>query len=131
MCTVLIVDDNEEHRELSREVLVTRGHQIAEAANGQVALEWLRAHPRQLPCIALVDLMMPVMDGWDFLAELREEPKWADIGVIVFSARVRGGEPPPVLRASAYWPKPPTAEQLERIQDWCRHHVLAPPSVGT
>lgn len=131
MCRVLIVDDNEEHRELSREVLVACGHQIAEAENGQEALDWLRTHQRQLPCIALVDLMMPVMDGWDFLAALRDEPKWAGISVIVFSARVRGDEPPPVLRASAYWPKPPTAEQLEQIQAWCPHHVQAPPSVGT
>src|SRR5882724_1938129 len=89
MCTVLIVDDNEEHREIAREVLTTKGHQIQEAENGKVALDWLRKHPAELPCIALVDLMMPVMDGWDFLAALHREPTWSGISVIVFSARVR------------------------------------------
>jgi CheY-like chemotaxis protein len=128
MCTVLIIDDNEEHREIAREVLTTSGHHTQEAENGKVALEWLRTNPEQLPCIALVDLMMPVMDGWDFLAALHREPKWAGIKVIVFSARVRKNEAPPVLRASAYWPKPPASEQLERIQRWCPRHEPPRPS---
>lgn len=125
MCKVLIVDDNPDHREFSREILASDGHEVEEAENGEVALKLLRAaQPKLLPCIALVDLAMPVMDGWDFLAAMRKEPGWATISVIVFSARVRKDEPPPVLRAAAYWPKPPTAEQLERIQKWCPRHFV-------
>jgi CheY-like chemotaxis protein len=123
MCRVLIVDDNEDHREIAREALAMNGHEAIEAENGRVALEWLRKYPKQLPCIALVDLAMPVMDGWDFLDAVRREPTWAAMTVIVFSARVRKNEPPPVLRASGYWPKPPSVDQLQDIERWCQRHA--------
>jgi CheY-like chemotaxis protein len=125
MCKILIVEDNEYHRELAREMITSAGHQATEAENGEAAMQWLRDHPTDLPCIVLVDLMMPVMDGWDFVAALRANPKWARICVVILSVRVRKDEAPPVLRANAYWPKPPTAEQLAKIERWCPWHYQA------
>ncbi len=123
MCRVLIVDDNAEHREIAREALALNGHEAIEVENGRDALEWLQNNSKDLPCIALVDLAMPVMDGWDFLDVLRKQAAWAAMSVIVFSARVHKNEPPPVLRASGYWPKPPTVDQLQSIDRWCQQHA--------
>jgi CheY-like chemotaxis protein len=58
---------------------------VAVAANGRDALLWLDEHP--LPSLILLDLMMPEMDGFEFLSELRAEPAWQEIPVIVLTAK--------------------------------------------
>ena len=65
---ILVVDDDQDIRDSLREVLEDEGYQVACVANGREALDYLKtASPR--PCVILLDLMMPVMDGWQFLAE--------------------------------------------------------------
>ena len=66
---VLLVEDNAEIREGLREVLEMEGFAVREAPDGAVALEMLRAGPT--PALVLLDLMMPVLDGWEVLAILR------------------------------------------------------------
>jgi CheY-like chemotaxis protein len=61
------------------------GLQAAEAENGVRGLEWLRRNPP--PGLILLDLMMPEMDGFAFLEELRAEPAWHDIPVVVVTAK--------------------------------------------
>ena len=81
---VLIVDDDPSVRERLRATLLRQGWSVVEAANGRDALVKVMHGP---PRAILLDLNMPVMDGFQFLHDLREKPGCADIPVIVFSAR--------------------------------------------
>jgi two-component system chemotaxis response regulator CheY len=122
MCKILVVDDEVGIREVLRVTLSGVGHEVREAENGRVALDLLADDPEDPPCIMLVDLRMPVMDGWDLLAALQAGARSKGIPVIVFSASINNDSPKPLLRARAYWPKPPPLEQLERIHEHCVEH---------
>jgi CheY-like chemotaxis protein len=82
---VLVVDDNLDIREILVEILKARGYGAVGAANGLIALEKLREGSFK-PCVILLDLMMPVMDGRSFRAVQRSDPALADIPVVVMSA---------------------------------------------
>lgn len=81
---VLVVDDDPDVRELFRRTLALDSISIIEAANGAEALTQLR---KQKPSLILLDLMMPVMDGFEFIAEFNLHPQWRDIPVIVITAK--------------------------------------------
>ncbi len=80
---VLIVEDDVDIRETLAELLATAGYETAEAANGRDALDLAR---RATPDLIVLDLMMPVMDGWQFRSAQRRDPSLAPIPVIVISA---------------------------------------------
>jgi DNA-binding response OmpR family regulator len=65
---VLIVEDDEDTTESFRDAIEVMGYEPDLAGNGKVALEHLRREPTKY-CLVLLDLMMPVMNGWDFLSE--------------------------------------------------------------
>jgi CheY-like chemotaxis protein len=67
-----------------RRMIEREGWLAREAENGRVALELMQA---QLPGLILLDLMMPEMDGFQFLDELRARPQWGDIPVIVVTSK--------------------------------------------
>jgi CheY-like chemotaxis protein len=121
VCTILVVEDHFDVRQSMTELILDAGHTPHEAANGKEALEWL-SQTEDLPCLILLDLRMPVMDGWDFLREVQSDDRWKNIAVIVISATVRHGTPNPVLRARAFWSKPPDAEQIQGIHQYCPQH---------
>lgn len=80
---VLLVEDDPDTRQRLRSTLEKHGWTVAEAADGQKALDSvLRAVPR----VILLDLNMPVMDGFEFLDRLRERPGCADVPVVVLTA---------------------------------------------
>jgi len=81
---VLVVDDDPDARARLRQVLTRNGWTVAEAANGQEALDMVLHAPPQL---ILLDLTMPVMDGFTFLHELRTRPGCRHIPVVVLTAR--------------------------------------------
>jgi CheY-like chemotaxis protein/two-component sensor histidine kinase len=81
---VLVVDDDPEVRQLLRRMLESEGYAVGEAENGRVALERLRG---ESPSLILLDLMMPEMDGFEFVAELRRHEGWRAIPVVVITAR--------------------------------------------
>ncbi len=81
---ILVIDDDQDVRDRLRTVLERGGWTVQEAGNGQEALDRVKHGP---PRAILLDLTMPVMDGFAFLHALRERPGCADIPVIVFSAR--------------------------------------------
>jgi PAS domain S-box-containing protein len=83
-CDVLIVEDDGPTRELLSRLLESEGWTVATAGNGQLALEALE---HRVPSLILLDLMMPVMDGCQFATELRREPRWREIPVIVLTAK--------------------------------------------
>jgi CheY-like chemotaxis protein len=81
---ILVVEDDEALREGLSDALVLEGYRVESAENGQTALRILRTGAR--PCLILLDLMMPVMDGWTFRQELSRDPALADIPVVVMTA---------------------------------------------
>ena len=80
---VLIVEDDANLREMLRRTLETEKWRVAEAGHGAAALEQIRAH---IPAVILLDLMMPVMDGFELLAELHKNERWRRIPVVVITA---------------------------------------------
>jgi CheY-like chemotaxis protein len=117
---VLVVEDEAAARAGMEQLLRGAGYEAVGAANGQAALDMLRSGVR--PRAILLDLMMPVMDGWAFRREQLRDPQLAHIPVIVLSALHHGwveGIPPTL-------PKPIDVRQLlDELQD-----VLSPPISG-
>jgi CheY-like chemotaxis protein len=81
---VLIVDDDEVLRQLLRRMLEPEGYKVVEAENGRVALDRLRG---VAPSVILLDLMMPEMDGFEFVTEFRRHQAWRAIPIVVITAR--------------------------------------------
>ena len=80
---VLLVEDDRDIREAVAAVLEAEGYTVLTAENGKQALEALE---RGQPCVVLLDLMMPVMNGWDFMEEVKKSRRLADLPVVVVSA---------------------------------------------
>ena len=81
---VLVVEDEPQTREMLRRTLVKEAWEVVEAANGRVALEKLDG---PAPALILLDLMMPEMDGFEFMQELRKRPALRMIPVVVITAK--------------------------------------------
>ena len=82
--SILVVDDDPAVRQLMRRILEKEGHTVIEAENGRRGLERLA---KGIPSLILLDLMMPEMDGFEFVAELRKHAAWRNVPVIVVSAK--------------------------------------------
>lgn len=83
--SILVVEDDPPTREVLCHSLTSMGHVAHATVNGRDGLDWLANHPA--PNLILLDLMMPVMDGLEFLRELRKRPVLANIPVIVVTAK--------------------------------------------
>ena len=83
MPLILVVDDEYDIRDLIAEALALEGFDVSTASNGKDALEQARANP---PDLILLDLMMPVMSGWEFMEAQRRDPELASIPVLVVTA---------------------------------------------
>ena len=83
--TVMVVEDDALIREMVMQVLAGEGFTAIGASNGEEALQHLREE-RIHPALILLDLMMPVMNGWQFRAKQLQDPALAGIPVIVMSA---------------------------------------------
>src|SRR5262249_20835696 len=82
---VLVVDDDADVRAMVRTTVESVGMRVADAANGKAALDWLAANP--MPSLVLLDLMMPVMDGFAFLDKVREDDRYVDLPIVVLTAK--------------------------------------------
>jgi CheY-like chemotaxis protein len=105
MTRVLIVEDDADIRETLGELLEEAGYETDEAANGREALDAAR---RARPDLIVLDLMMPVMDGWQFRTAQKSDPALAEIPVIVISA----SGPPGSIDADTYLQKPFPLDRL-------------------
>jgi CheY-like chemotaxis protein len=85
---VMIVDDDDAIREALEDVLSDEGYDVVGVSDGQQALDYLLAdlQPEKRPSAILVDLWMPVMDGWKFLDALLEDPRFSRIPLVVLTA---------------------------------------------
>jgi CheY-like chemotaxis protein len=93
---VLIVEDDSVIRESLCEMLVEEGYQVATACHGREALDMLRGGSR--PCIVVLDLMMPVMDGWQLLDIMRNDQGLQQIPILVVSASRESTQPEGAVR---------------------------------
>ena len=106
-----MVDDDEDIRDTLCELLEDEGYHASAAANGREALAFLRAAP-SLPCMIILDLMMPVMDGWQFRREQQDDPALAHIPVLVITAA--GAQQASTISATELLAKP---LRIERVLD--------------
>ena len=90
--TILIVDDEPDLREVVAELLEMEDYAVLQAANGQLALDVLAATGP--PCMVLLDLMMPVMDGYEFLNRLRADDRYRELPVLMLTAHFSATAPP-------------------------------------
>src|SRR5262249_19162578 len=94
--SILVVDDDPSAREALCRTLTGMGYAAHAAVNGRSALDWLASHPA--PSLILLDLLMPEMDGFEFLRELRKGPAFAQVPVIVVTAKELTAQDLHVLR---------------------------------
>ena len=83
MPEILVVEDDDAIRGLVSDVLRDDGYRVGEASNGAEALDYVHRHR---PDLIVLDLMMPVMDGWTFVGECRRKPGCRDVPIVVTSA---------------------------------------------
>jgi CheY-like chemotaxis protein len=116
LAPILVVDDDPDIREALCELLEDEGYHAASASNGQEALIYLSSKER--PCMILLDLMMPVMDGWEFRRRQQNDPRWSEIPVVVITAAGKHGAGS--IAAECILPKPLRVESvLEAIEQYC------------
>jgi CheY-like chemotaxis protein len=114
---VLVVDDDDDIREAIVALLEDAGHRVVGAANGRQALEILQKHGP--PCVILLDLMMPVMNGAEFRTRQLADPQIADVPVVVITAA--GRQELGTVPADATLTKPIRAENLfTAVERYCR-----------
>jgi CheY-like chemotaxis protein len=113
--TVLVVDDDEDIRDALCELLVDEGYRAIAAANGEEAMTYLRGSDP--PCVILLDLMMPIMDGWEFRRRQQGDPLLAKIPVVVITA---AGDRARSIAAERSLPKPLHLDQvLDALRAYC------------
>ena len=118
---VLLVDDDASSTEALCELLKLAGHDVVCANNGQQALAKLHENRRERDyCLILLDLMMPVMNGYEFREEQLKDPSIASIPIIVITADGRAREKAAQLGSDRYFQKPLVpGELLRAIREYC------------
>ncbi|NEO26927.1 MAG: response regulator, partial [Kamptonema sp. SIO4C4] len=115
---LLLVDDKEVNRQLLAEVLTPLGFIIAEAENGQVALNQL---PTFQPDLMITDIVMPELDGWAMTRQIRQCPEYQELTIIASSASVAESDQGESIAVGCndFLPKPVQVEQLlARLQKY-------------
>jgi len=117
--SILIVEDDADVRGALTAVLESEGYRVVEAAHGREALQHLRANAEGF-CMILLDLWMPVMNGWQFRAEQMKDPTLAQVPVIVVTADHAAAKSATGLAAVEYVTKPIEMDQLlQQIARYC------------
>jgi two-component system, cell cycle sensor histidine kinase and response regulator CckA len=116
--SLLVVEDDADIRETLDGLLSMEGFQVIGCSNGREALDWLRTSPK--PDVILLDLMMPVMDGWQFRVAQKHDPEIANIPVVALSADATAKAA--AIDADAYLKKP---VEYETLIDTIDHLLVA------
>jgi two-component system, cell cycle response regulator DivK len=118
MTKILIAEDNAVNRELLRELLEMRGYTVVEACDGE---ETLRMIEQTQPDLLLLDIGMPVLDGFAVVRKIRENPRRASLPVVAVTAYAMQGDRERILNSNfdGYLSKPVNsrslAEELDRL----------------
>ena len=115
--SLLIVEDGKLTRETLALILRSEGYETATAANGREAIEHLRRAPR--PDLILLDMLMPVADGWDFLEERRRDAALAAVPVVIMTGFDGNAEWAGALGAAGLVRKPINIEGLLNLIRRC------------
>ncbi len=118
MIRILVAEDNAVNRELLRELLEARGYTVLEARNGQEAIQMIE---ETKPALLLLDIGMPVLDGFGVIRRIRENPSLAPLPVVAVTAYAMRGDREKILASGfdGYLSKPlnPSSltEELDRL----------------
>jgi two-component system cell cycle response regulator DivK len=118
MIKVLIAEDNAVNRELLRELLELRGYTVVEACDGEEALNMVE---QTQPDMLLLDIGMPLLDGFAVIRKIRENPRFASLPVVAVTAYAMQGDREKILSSQfdGYLSKPVNsralAEELDRL----------------
>jgi DNA-binding NtrC family response regulator len=110
VCSVLLVEDDDEQREMLRIALTTAGYTVATARNGRDALDHLRSTTGT--CVLVLDLLMPVMDGVQFRAAQRRDRSLAWLPVVIISGAIDAAQTAVALEARGFVRKPIDLDRL-------------------
>ena len=117
--TILVVEDDHDIRVSVRMVLEDEGYEVFTVTNGRSALDLLeRSTDADRPCLIILDLMLPVMDGWHLADRLREDPVLSQIPILIMSAYQT---PPPPPAAVGFVKKPVDTDTLLAMVE--QHHA--------
>jgi CheY-like chemotaxis protein len=112
--SILVVDDDPAIRDVVADILELSNYRVTTASNGAEALDQIRAQP---PAAVLLDLMMPVMDGWEFIERCRRRPPCARLPVAIMSAAHNAASAASELGVQGYLTKPFELETVLAVVD--------------
>jgi CheY-like chemotaxis protein len=122
--SIMIVEDDPDIRDSLRYILENEGYRVMTAENGQEAFDVLAKIPR--PCLILLDLMMPVMNGWEFLDQRQGDVALATIPVVIVSAITDRAKS---AQASGFIKKPvDLARLIEAVTTYCGKPAASKPA---
>jgi two-component system cell cycle response regulator DivK len=109
--TILVVEDQEDNRQILRDLLGASDYEMVEAENGQEALD---AVARKKPDLILMDIQLPIMDGYEATRRIKANPDWKSIPVIVVTSYALSGDAEKARAAGCddYVTKPYSPRQL-------------------
>jgi two-component system, cell cycle response regulator DivK len=113
MTKILVAEDNPSNRELFRELLESWGYEVVEAVDGEAAL---KAAGEETPDVVLLDIQMPLLDGYEVLRRLRQDPKLSHLRVMALTAFAMRGDREKALAFgfNAYHSKPINGPVLKK-----------------
>jgi CheY-like chemotaxis protein len=114
---VLVIEDDVDVREVLRDTLTDEGYKVVTAENGAEGLAQLRGIRE--PCVVLLDLLMPVMNGWEFRTRQLADPRLSQVPVIVMTATTN--IPEAKIQADAFLQKP---VDLDLLLETVSQHAL-------
>lgn len=123
LASALIIEDNDDVLYLLRFLLMRDGFVVHSASTGRAALEYIEGS--EPPDIVITDLMLPHVSGFEIITQIRENPRWADVPIIVLSGKVTEADVIQALESGAndYVTKPYNPQELSaRIK---RHVALS------
>ncbi len=111
MARILLVEDNETNSDMLSRRLVKRGHDVSIAVDGQQGVDMAAADK---PELILLDMSLPVMDGWEAARRLKDDPGTSEIPIIALTAHAMAGDREKTLEAGCdeYEPKPIDIKRL-------------------
>jgi CheY-like chemotaxis protein len=125
MATILVVEDNELNRDMLSRRLMRRGFQVLLACDGQEGVSIARS---KMPDLIIMDMKMPIMDGYEATRQLKTDPKTHDIPIVALTAYAMGGDLEKTLKAGCddYASKPVDMEPLlEKMRAQLNKRVTA------